>query len=145
MKNTRSYNLICVIAFAAIFATAASFYETKRKLAKYECTHFEFLSTVDSKIFDAVDSAHGIAYFAKDGRYNIEIGPDIFLFDGDSLYSYIWENNQLIIEKPDSSDPVASEISFVLKLYKGVTICGYKGNDKSKDNKTIRISFFTIN
>jgi len=32
------------------------------------------------------------------------------------LYSYIWENNQLIIEKPDSSDPVASEISFVMKL-----------------------------
>ena len=116
MQNRRTNGIIWVAAFAAIFTTAASFDETKRKLAKYECTHFEFLSTVDSKIFDVVDSAHGIAYIAKDGRYYIEIGPEIFLFDGDTLYSYIWENNQLIIEKPDSSDQVCSEISFVMKL-----------------------------
>lgn len=105
-----------VLSLVSILTSAATLNETKLKLAKYNCTYFEFLSTVDSKIFDVVDSAHGIAYIAKDGRYNIEIGPDIFLFDGDTLYSYIWENNQLIIEKPDSSDPTASEISFVMKL-----------------------------
>ncbi len=104
------------MALTAIFATAGSFNDTKRNLADNDCTYFEFLSTVDSKIFNVIDSAHGTGYIAQDGRYVIEIGPDIFLYNGDSLYSYIWENNQLIIEKPDSSNPVASEISFVMKL-----------------------------
>ncbi len=116
MQNNRLNSLIWVVVLAAIFTTGAGFDETKRNLAKYECTHFEFLSTVDSKVFDVIDSAHGIAYFANDGRYYVEVGQDVFLFDGDSLYSYFWDNNQVIIERPDSTNPVASEISFVMKL-----------------------------
>lgn len=100
----------------AVLASAGDFKKTKQNLSQFNCAYFEFLSTIDSKIFDVIDSAHGEAYIAKDGRYSVEIGPDIFIFDGDTLYSYFWSNNQVIIEKPDPGDPVSSEISFVMKL-----------------------------
>jgi len=105
-----------IVILSAILAAAADFKDVKLNLSRSDCIHFDFLSTVDSKIFDTIDSASGVAYIAKDGRYYIEVGPDIYLFDGDTLYTYFWENNQVIIEKPDSADLVASEISFVMKL-----------------------------
>ncbi len=105
-----------IIVMSTVFAGAADFKDVKLNLSRSDCIHFEFLSTIDSKIFDVVDSADGDAYIAQDGRYCIEVGADLYLFDGDSLYTYIPENNQVIIEKPDSAGLVADEISFVMKL-----------------------------
>lgn len=109
----RTFGLFVLFSF---MAAATDFNEVKSNLSNSNCTHFEFLSTIDSKVFDAVDSAFGLAYIAKDGRYKIEVGPDLYLFDGDTVYTYFWENNQVIMEKPDSSNLVADEISFVVKL-----------------------------
>ncbi|MEE8149276.1 MAG: hypothetical protein V3T75_02370 [candidate division Zixibacteria bacterium] len=88
----------------------------KAKFSNGDCSHFEFANIIESKIFGVIDTIHGSAYIAKDGRYNIEIGSDVFLYDGSLLYTYFLETNQLIIEKPDSGILVSDEISFVIKL-----------------------------
>ncbi len=107
---------VILVVVAPFLAAAADFNKVKENLSHSACIHFEFLSTIDSKIFDVVDSAVGLAYIARDGRYYIEVGHDRYLFDGDTLYTYFGENNQVIIENPDSADLVADEISFVMKL-----------------------------
>ena len=88
----------------------------KAKFSNGDCSHFEFANIIESKIFGVIDTIHGSAYIAQDGRYNIEIGSDVFLYDGSLLYTYFLETNQLIIEKPDSGILVSDEISFVIKL-----------------------------
>src|SRR5574341_1450165 len=116
MLKSILYRTIGLFVPFSFMASANDFNEVKSNLSNSNCTRFEFLSTIDSKVFDAVDSAFGQAYIAKDGRYKIEVGADLYLFDGDTVYTYFWENNQVIMEKPDSSDLVADEISFVVKL-----------------------------
>jgi outer membrane lipoprotein-sorting protein len=108
--------LVLILVMPGFMITAADFKSAKKKLNTADCSYFEFLTTIESQIFDVIDSAYGQAYIARDGRYVIRLGPDVYLFDGDTLYTYFWENNQVIIESPDSSDLVASEISFVVKL-----------------------------
>jgi len=113
----KSFRLIIILIFSiAVLAKAGDIKKTKQNLSSYDCAYFEFLSTLDSKVFDVIDSVHGQAYIAQDGRYYVEIGPDIFLYDGDTLFSFFRENNQLIIEKPDPEYATATEISFVMKL-----------------------------
>lgn len=116
MKLTQSFNLNILLTLAALFTIGASFDQTKKKLTASNCIYFEFLNTIDSKVFDVIDSAYCIAYIANDGRFRVEVGPDYYVYDGDTMYSYFWENNQVIIENPDPSDPIAAEISFVMKL-----------------------------
>jgi len=116
MKLTQSLNLPVLLIFAAFLTTGASFDQTKKKLNTSKCIYFQFLNTVDSKVFDVVDSAYCIAYIANDGRFRVEVGPDYYIYDSDTLYSYFWDNNQIIIETPDPADPIAAEISFVMKL-----------------------------
>jgi outer membrane lipoprotein-sorting protein len=106
--------LALVLSSVAVFGS--SFERTKRKLASSNCIYYQFVTTVESKVFDVVDTAYCTAYIAKDGRFRVEVGPDYFIFNGDSLYSYSFENNQVVIEQPDPDDPVSSEISFVMKL-----------------------------
>ncbi len=97
---------------------ADRFDEVKAKLAEAVCTRFEFRSIVESSVFDQVDSMDGTAYLAHDGRFNITLGPDQYLFDGTNLYSYSAENNQVVIEQLDDTEMVSKEISFITKLDK---------------------------
>jgi outer membrane lipoprotein-sorting protein len=94
------------------------FDQVKADLAEAVCTRFEFRSIVESNVFDQVDSLDGTAYLAHDGRFNITLGPDQYLFDGDNLYSYSAENNQVVIEQVDDTEMVSREISFITKLDK---------------------------
>ena len=105
-----------MLVLTFVLANAADMKVATKKLSSYDCNEFSFVSIIGSKLFDEIDSSFGKAYIAKDGRYKIEIGPDIYLFDGDTLYTYFFDNNQVIIEKPDSGNVVADEISFVVKL-----------------------------
>ena len=116
MKTISSTLLLILLPVSAVFTLGATFDQTKSKLAGSRCVYFQFLSTVDSKVFDSVDSSYCSAYISKDGRFRVEVGPDYYIYNGDSLYSFSWENNQIVIEKPDDSDAVSSEISFVMKL-----------------------------
>ena len=81
---------------------ADSFDRIKADLANSDCSRFEFISILESSIFDVVDSTEGEAYIAADGRYHIKLAGDRFLFDGVHLYNYSEENNQVLIETPDS-------------------------------------------
>jgi len=55
---------------------------------------FGVLITVESKVFDDIDSAYGQIILAEDGRYRAEINGDIYLNDGNSNWEYSAENNQ---------------------------------------------------
>lgn len=104
--------LVCL----GISVAADRFSGIKEQLAQAACTHFEFVSIIESEIFDATDSATGTAYIARDGRFNVTLGEDRYLFDLSLMYSYSAENNQVVIEKVSDKEEVSREISFITRL-----------------------------
>jgi hypothetical protein len=116
MHKSNAGRLIPILILSSIVLIAADFNSVKKNLTDADCTYFAFLTIIESRVFEVADSSYGNAYIARDGRYKITVGPDVYLYDGDTLYTYFWENKQVIIEQPDSGDLVASEISFVVKL-----------------------------
>ncbi len=117
-----------VITIALIFLLAApitadNFDKVKNDLKQDGCFKFEFLNTIESEYFDVIDSIYGLAYIASDGKYHIKIGEEIYIGGVEKYYSYIPENNQVIIENRDSSQ--FDEISFIInldKFYNSTTI-----------------------
>jgi len=115
--KTFLYSLALLLVQSNMVRTESDALEAvKSKFSSGDCTYFEFANIIESKIFGVIDTIHGSAYIAQDGRYKIEIGSDVFLYDGSLLYTYFLETNQLLIEKPDSGKLVSDEISFVIKL-----------------------------
>ncbi len=88
----------------------------REQLAEAACTRLEFVSIIESEIFEAADSAAGTAYIAHDGRFNVTLGEDRYLFDLRFLYSYTAENNQVVIEEVADQAQITREISFVTRL-----------------------------
>ena len=80
------------------------------------CCQFEFLSILESEVFASVDSASGLAYIARDGRYRVSIGQDLYLQTEDELYSYSRENNQVTVEKVGDRTGRQEEIPFITRL-----------------------------
>ncbi|MEW6412814.1 MAG: outer membrane lipoprotein carrier protein LolA [Candidatus Zixiibacteriota bacterium] len=99
-----------------ISADTDVFEQIKAMLGEDGCSHFEFMSIIESDVFDQVDTATGTAYLARDGRYNIEIGQDKFLCDGEYRYSYSEGSGQVIIEKMEPTSAGDEEFSFIIKL-----------------------------
>ncbi|MDH4156941.1 MAG: hypothetical protein OEW00_06680, partial [candidate division Zixibacteria bacterium] len=62
------------------------------------------------------DSTSGVALIAADGRYRVDINDDRYLYDARHLYSYSRENNQVVIEEPDSDFVFGNQISFITRL-----------------------------
>lgn len=104
------------LIYLSASATADRFDTIKEQLAQAACTRFEFVSIIESEIFDATDSATGTAYISRDGRFNVTLGEDRYLFDLRFLYSYSAENNQVVIEKVSDKEGVSREISFITHL-----------------------------
>jgi len=104
------------LIYLSASATADRFDTIKEQLAQAACTRFEFVSIIESEIFDAADSAASTAYIARDGRFNVTLGEDRYLFDLRFLYSYSAENNQVVIEKVSDQAQVSREISFITRL-----------------------------
>ena len=113
---------IITIVFSVILMALAtqceadSFDRIKERLTTAECVRFDFISIIESDVFDLTDSCTGTAYIARDGRYRMELDSDIYLYEGKLLYSYSVETNQLIIEKPDTGatgQSTGDEIGFV--------------------------------
>ncbi|HWR83854.1 MAG TPA: outer membrane lipoprotein carrier protein LolA [Candidatus Deferrimicrobium sp.] len=110
--------MVCIVwwLFAGAVAPTDSFDKIKRELSQAACARFEFVSVIESEVFETADSAFGRAYIARDGRFLVTLGSDIYLNDGRCLYSYSAENNQVIMEtKADSAEPIR-EISFLTRL-----------------------------
>ncbi len=104
------------LIYLSASAAADRFDTIKEQLTQAACTRFEFVSIIESEIFDATDSATGTAYIAYDGRFNVTLGEDRYLFDLSFLYSYSAENNQVVIEKVSDQAHVSREISFITRL-----------------------------
>ncbi len=108
---------MALLLWLAVSADAADKFDAvKAKLAESECIEIEFLSVLESDIFDRTDTAKGTAYLAKDGRFLVTIGEDKFLRTDDQLFSYSKANNQVIIEDIDSTRAVSSEVAYIRKL-----------------------------
>lgn len=93
------------------------FDDLKKELSSAECSYFEFISITESDIFESVDSINGSAWMARDGRYSVNLGTDIYLFNGELLYTYSAENEQVVIEKVDPKhNALGAEVSFIIHL-----------------------------
>jgi len=97
-------------------ALAGDFGSIKKELARAGCTEFEFMTIIESDIFERTDSLSGRACIAHDGRYLIEAGEEQYLFDGKQLYSYSIPNNQVTVETVDTNVYRSDEISFITRL-----------------------------
>lgn len=90
--------------------------DIKRRMSQADCCRFEFISILESDLFDSVDSTLGWAEIAGDGQYRLAIGPDEYLRIDDKLYAYSKENNQVTIERVGQTDPAGEGISFITRL-----------------------------
>ena len=115
MKKIPAIVVAC-LALMNVGVEADGFDEVKQKLGRSGCHHFEFYSIIESDIFDQTDTALGTAHIASDGRYNITVADENYIYDLKCTYTYSESTGQVIVEKLDSSMPVGEEISFILKL-----------------------------
>lgn len=99
-----------------VWATGDHFALLKTQMANAACCRFEFMSIVESDVFSSVDTTQGSALIARDGCYQIEVGPDSYLNDGQFLYSYSRPNNQVTVERVDPDIAPTEEISFITRL-----------------------------
>ncbi len=116
MKQTLLILMIGGVLGISTVVGADRFDAIKELLTQAKCTRFEFLSIIESEVFDKTDSVMGAAYIAGDGRYHVVVGGDRYLFDGNNLYSYSAENNQVVIEKVAQKEQTSREISFITHL-----------------------------
>ncbi len=116
MMRKIALGALCVILLTAINADADSFDRIRDDLNKAACVSLEFISIIESDIFESVDSVNGTAYLSGDGRYFLQVGEDIYLYDLTSTYSYSAENNQVVIESVGAGGGVSEEISFITNL-----------------------------
>ena len=101
----------------SVIAQADDYFDRiKSRLAGAGCVRLEFVSIIESEIFDLVDSVSGTACLASDGRYHVTLGPDSYLYDGRLLWSFSYENNQVLIETVGDTTDHAREITFVTRL-----------------------------
>jgi len=105
--------LACALS-AGVVSETDPLEQIKTTMAGSACCRFEFISILESTVFDSVDSTLGSALIATDGRYRIVIGPDEYLKTSDHLYSYAGEQNQVTVEKAGSGTDEA--ISFITRL-----------------------------
>ncbi|MCK4460705.1 MAG: outer membrane lipoprotein carrier protein LolA [candidate division Zixibacteria bacterium] len=116
MKYLLSTVLCMVLVLSVIAQADDDFDRIKNRLAEAGCVRLEFVSIIESEIFDLVDSMRGTACLASDGRYYVTLGPDNYLYDGRLLYSFSHENNQVLIEEVGDTTDYGREITFVTRL-----------------------------
>lgn len=113
MNKLLSTIILCLL-FRAGTVAADSFDDIKKELSQDGCWAFEFDAILVSEIFEITDTTESFAYIASDNRYKIEICDDIYLYDGEYLYSYSPSSNQVIIEP--GSDELSRQVSFLTRL-----------------------------
>jgi outer membrane lipoprotein-sorting protein len=122
--------IFAVLNSAVSAGDTESFERIKSDLASAQCAHLEFISIVESDIFESVDSLTGEACIAQDGRYRVLVGPDTYLFDGSNVYSYSKPNNQVTIEPVNPETYRSDEISFLTRLDDFYTSRPLNGDDR---------------
>ncbi|MDZ4724333.1 MAG: outer membrane lipoprotein carrier protein LolA [candidate division Zixibacteria bacterium] len=113
----KTLGMAIVVSFVIVSqGRGDSFDSIKKELSEADCVRIEFLSVLESKVFETVDTMPGTAHIAEAGSYRIQLGPDWFLYDGTDLYSYSFDNNQVTIEKVPPERALNEEISFLTRL-----------------------------
>lgn len=105
-----------VVLCCPVGADSGPFDAVKKRLASAGCVRLDFINIIHSDIFDMVDSTHGSACLASDGRYLVTLGDDTYLYDGTHLHSYSRENNQVVIESIDPDSDAGSGVTFLTHL-----------------------------
>lgn len=116
MRMTLLFRALLTLAVLSEAARADTFDKLKESLRSAACISVDFLSIVSSDVFESTDSTVGSAYLGRDGRYQVRLGPDQYVFDGALLYSISTENNQVVIDSADTADALATEVSFLARL-----------------------------
>lgn len=111
----RSILFISLLALSAGIQ-ADSFQSIKDHLAAAPCVSIDFLSILHSDVFSSVDTQNCSAYLARDGRYLVAIGTDVYLCDNRLLYSYSASNNQVVEQKSDSAAGEARQLAYLTRL-----------------------------
>lgn len=109
MRNVlKCFPLFALFYFFTTGAFSADkFSIIKNKIDSAAVVHLSVLITIESKVFNDIDSAFGEIILAEDGRYRAEINSDIYLNDGKNNWEYSAENNQAtrrIIKEGEVSD-----------------------------------------
>jgi outer membrane lipoprotein-sorting protein len=115
MKTLIISGLLALALASAGSAEQSSFERIKKDLATAACVSVDFLSILESSIFESVDSADGRAIIAEDGRYRIMLGEDLYLSTGAELYSHSAANNQVTVE-PVAPGAVNTDITLLQSL-----------------------------
>lgn len=117
MKKLFKYSFLIFAITCSVYGQD-NFDKIKKDLSQAECIKLQFISIIESDIFDTIDSIPGHGIISKDNKYNISIGDDIYINDKLNLYSYSIENNQVIIEPSDIGNGAIDEITFLKNLDK---------------------------
>ncbi len=106
--------LLFLILTPMLSVFADSYDKIKEKLKNSQCMHYQIIAVVKSDIFETVDSTYGEVHISKNGRYNITLGEESYLYDLKNYYTYVVANNQVIVEKGDGNSN--DDILFITKL-----------------------------
>ena len=112
------YSAMFSVLVGSSAAQTDPFDQIKAAMARAACCHFEFISIVESEVFQTVDSTNGSALLAADGRYLIKIGGDEYLRTADRLYSYSRDENQVTVEKVEQAGITDETVSFITRFDK---------------------------
>jgi outer membrane lipoprotein-sorting protein len=94
------------------------FNELKKELSSAAMVRFDILITVESSVFDEIDSTYGDISVANDGRYFARLNGDEYLYDGKCIYEYSAENNQVTKRCPSEGEVVENRLGFIKNLDK---------------------------
>ncbi|MBK7141353.1 MAG: hypothetical protein IPH75_04650 [bacterium] len=116
MRRSLLFLAPLILILVSRLSAADRFDTIKANLAESGCIQIEFLSILESDIFDRTDTAHGTATLAKDGRFLVTMGEDKFLRTDQQFFSYSKASDQVIIETIDSTRAMSSEVAYIRKL-----------------------------
>lgn len=72
--------------------------EIKERFTSAEGYKIEFLSTLEGEFYDMA----GSIIIDKKGRYKMDLGDVIVIYDGDSQYNYMPSRSEVTIERPSN-------------------------------------------
>lgn len=120
MKNIISMSLLILFTLSSLLADESlsknHFTELKNNIKKAGCISIELISVLKSSVFETIDTTNGTVVISRDGRYSIQLGTDLYLYDLEKSYSYSEGTNQVIIEDVTDPEMVGKEISFIKNL-----------------------------
>jgi len=114
-KSTLATVSVLLLAMNAV-GQDEPFESIKAAMSRAACCRYEFLSIIESDVFESVDTTVGAALISSDGRYHVSIGTDEYLKTSDRLYSYSKAENQLTVEQTGAGAAALESVSFITRL-----------------------------